>query len=215
MACRSAAAGSCQVQRSGWQMTSLDKHLIGRETHERWEKPMRLPRAPQRTTPGFSFSIVRRSLLDCVSVRQFGRPEMAQVLSFFGSDPPTCVYCGSIDVARWDHLVPVMSGGDTVVGNMVPACRQCDDSKRNLSAAEWASGASAGSPKSRGVPDVEQRLRAISDYVAEHGYRARNPHDRMDLHERARYDDICSRLDGLRADVDSFIASFRENHNQA
>jgi hypothetical protein len=68
---------------------------------------MILPKTPQRTTPGFSFSIVERSLLDCIARREFGKLEMAQVVEFFG---PSCAYCGDTSIKRWDHLVPILKG---------------------------------------------------------------------------------------------------------
>ena len=80
---------------------------------------MKLPRVPQRTTTGFSFSNVERAIQEGFARRQFGKAEIRQVLAFFG-DPSQCVYCGSPDVRRWDHVVPVREGGETVLGNIVP-----------------------------------------------------------------------------------------------
>lgn len=40
-----------------------------------------------------------------------------------------CAYCGG-PVETWDHLVPITLGGETVPGNMVPACRSCNSRKR-------------------------------------------------------------------------------------
>jgi hypothetical protein len=45
-------------------------------------------------------------------------------------------------------------GGDTVPGNIVPACSKCDDPKRSLPYDEWAVGSTPGSPRSCGVTDV-------------------------------------------------------------
>ena len=101
---------------------------------------MILPNMPQRTTPGFAFSIVRRALLDCIADRRLGKTEIAEVLSYFGDDPPACVYCGATPINRWDHLVPISKGGDTTLGNIVPACSKCDDSKRDLPFKEWVVG---------------------------------------------------------------------------
>ena len=74
-----------------------------------------LPRAPQRITPAFAFSFVDRAVREGLTLRQFGRPEMNKVVRFFYTNQePECVYCGNNEVRRWDHLVPVMKGGDTV-----------------------------------------------------------------------------------------------------
>jgi len=45
---------------------------------------MKLPRTPQRTTPGFAFSMVERCLRDGLGRRKFGAPEQQEVLNFFG-----------------------------------------------------------------------------------------------------------------------------------
>ena len=114
---------------------------------------MKLPRVPQRTTPGFAFSIVKRALIESIAVRQFGKLEIAQVVAFFGEDPPTCVFCGDTPIRRWDHLTPVSKGGDTMLGNMVPACATCDDSKGGLPYDVWALGGAPNSPQTRSVRD--------------------------------------------------------------
>lgn len=78
---------------------------------------MKLPRVPARTTTGFAFSMVDRALRERLAERKFGRAEVEKVLEHFG-DPPNCAFCGDERIARWDHLVPVTRGGDTVLGNM-------------------------------------------------------------------------------------------------
>ena len=51
---------------------------------------------------------------------------------------------------RWDHVVPVAKGGDTVVGNMVIACSRCDYSKQASEFERWMNGDWRGCPKERG-----------------------------------------------------------------
>lgn len=40
-----------------------------------------------------------------------------------------CAYCPA-PADTWDHLVPVSKGGQTIRGNIVPACRSCNSKKR-------------------------------------------------------------------------------------
>lgn len=134
---------------------------------------MKLPQAPQRTTPGFSFSILQRALNECLGARQFGQEEMARVLRFFDMAQPKCVFCGCPEVKRWDHLIAVTQNGEAVLGNMVPACARCDDSKRDLPFQEWMTCDAKGSPKSRGVDDIAERVERINAYVHYFGYRVR------------------------------------------
>ena len=169
---------------------------------------MAFPPAPQRTTPGFSFSIVQRCLLDCLAVRQFGKAEMTEVVTFFGA--AACAYYGATPIERWDHLVPVSRGGDTVLGNVVPACARCDDSKRDKPYAEWALSATPGSPRSRGVLDIEQRLERIEAYATHHEYVPALPAERLSEEELRQYERIQEDLARLRADIDRFIVLYRE-----
>lgn len=170
---------------------------------------MKLPKVPQRTKPGFAFSIVERALQACLATRQFGQEEIAKVLEFFGTDPPECVYCGSHEVRRWDHLVPVKEGGETVLGNMVPACARCDDSKRNQPFEEWVMSNCKWSPKSRGVGDLDQRIERIKAYVQHFSYTPRKLEERLDEHERERLTTIRSGLQELREDVEALIEDYR------
>jgi hypothetical protein len=83
-------------------------------------------------TTGFGFSFLERSIRESFASRRFGKAYMEQILGELSDGRVECVYCGSPEVHRWDHLFPVAAGGDTVVGNMVPACARCDDSKQDL-----------------------------------------------------------------------------------
>lgn len=171
---------------------------------------MKLPEVPQRTTPGFAFSMVERALLECVAVRKFGKAEIEEVVSFFGGDAPACVFCGATAVQRWDHLIPVSRGGDTVLGNMVPACARCDDSKRDLSYEEWAVGGEPNSPRTRGVPGLDYRLSKIREYVAKYAYQPRTPEERLNAEELRQFELLRQDLRRLRNEFDAFIALFRQ-----
>jgi 5-methylcytosine-specific restriction protein A len=51
-----------------------------------------------------------------------------------------CHYCGRRVGARaltLDHIVPLIRGGRSVRGNMVPACKDCNTKKQSLLAWEW------------------------------------------------------------------------------
>lgn len=169
---------------------------------------MAFPPTPQRTTPGFSFSMVQRCLRDCIAERQFGQAEMKEAVAFFGA--AECVYCGAAPIQRWDHLVAVSKGGDTVLGNVVPACARCDDSKRDMPYAEWALGDAPRSPRSRGVPDIERRLKRIEAYAVHYEYLPALPAERLSEAEMEQWQRIQEDLGRLRADVDRFIELHRK-----
>ncbi|HEY6011164.1 MAG TPA: HNH endonuclease signature motif containing protein [Nitrospirota bacterium] len=51
-----------------------------------------------------------------------------------------CHYCGGKFKAAdltMDHLVPIVRGGKTVQGNLVPACKECNTRKKYLLPMEW------------------------------------------------------------------------------
>jgi 5-methylcytosine-specific restriction protein A len=52
-----------------------------------------------------------------------------------------CHYCGAHVGARdltMDHLVPIIRGGRSTRGNVVPACKACNDAKRHSLPYEWS-----------------------------------------------------------------------------
>ncbi|NNF99160.1 MAG: HNH endonuclease [Desulfobacteraceae bacterium] len=51
-----------------------------------------------------------------------------------------CHYCGAAVEVRaltMDHLVPVSRGGRSTKGNLVPACKECNNQKKQLLPIEW------------------------------------------------------------------------------
>lgn len=47
-----------------------------------------------------------------------------------------CAYCCGPHES-WDHVLPVIKGGQTVPGNVVPACTTCNSSKRDRNVYDW------------------------------------------------------------------------------
>jgi len=48
-----------------------------------------------------------------------------------------CAYCGSTENVQIEHLVPIARGGTHVLGNILPACRRCNYSKKARDAEQW------------------------------------------------------------------------------
>lgn len=51
-----------------------------------------------------------------------------------------CHYCGMKFSPReltMDHLVPLVRGGKSVPGNLVPSCKDCNNRKKYLLPSEW------------------------------------------------------------------------------
>jgi hypothetical protein len=50
------------------------------------------------------------------------------------------------------------------IGNLVPACGKCNQSKGNKSWLDWMKGKSPLSPASRGVVDLAERIRRLEEF---------------------------------------------------
>ena len=48
-----------------------------------------------------------------------------------------CFYCGHPGPVAADHVIPVSRGGRHAIGNLVPACRSCNSSKKDRTIMEW------------------------------------------------------------------------------
>lgn len=54
--------------------------------------------------------------------------------------PGVCHYCGAgvgRDGLTMDHVVPLSRGGKSKKGNLVPACKDCNNRKKYLLPLEW------------------------------------------------------------------------------
>ena len=170
---------------------------------------MNFPNAPRRTTPTFGFSMVNRSLIDGLSRRKFGKDEMREIARyFFGDGPIECVYCGDSDVRRWDHLVPVAEGGEAVLGNMVPACSRCDDSKGAAFFKDWMKGSARYSPTTQKVDGVRRKMNQIERYAAHYDYVATSVESRLTRRENAKLRLVRRQLMEVSDEAKALIASY-------
>lgn len=81
-----------------------------------------------------------------------------------------CAYCGD-KKSEWDHFRAVVkdrkpTGYITEIANLVPVCGKCNESRGNKEWKAWMRGTSALSPATRGVPDIENRIRHLDDFAA-------------------------------------------------
>ena len=70
-----------------------------------------------------------------------------------------CAYCGSSEGLEQEHIIPVKDGGKYEVGNIVPACRHCNASKKNKPLIAWYSLSEVFDP---------ERLQHILEYMKSH-----------------------------------------------
>lgn len=80
----------------------------------------------------------------------------------------SCIYCGG-RCSDWDHLRPLVrnkqpTGYINEIRNLVPSCGLCNQSKGGMDWRVWMEGTASGSPRSRGVVDVEERMARLDAY---------------------------------------------------
>lgn len=86
-----------------------------------------------------------------------------------------CIYCGS-RYSEWDHLNPLVKDGEPTgyiseIANLVPACGKCNQSKGNKNWKTWMQSSAKLSPKTKGVQDLERRIRLLEQYERLHKVR--------------------------------------------
>ncbi len=56
------------------------------------------------------------------------------------ADKGVCYYCGGKfppEEITMDHIVPLIRGGKSTKGNIVPACKKCNSEKKYMLPLEW------------------------------------------------------------------------------
>jgi hypothetical protein len=83
-------------------------------------------------------------------------------------DRISCIYCGA-PASDWDHLRPLVrarrpTGYINEIRNLVPSCGRCNQSKSGADWRAWMLGTARGSPTSRGVADVQDRVERLQRF---------------------------------------------------
>jgi hypothetical protein len=75
-------------------------------------------------------------------------------------------------------------------------------------------GRTPGSPTSRGVPDVRERIDRIQQYTSRFGYRNGSVEDRFTPEEAAQFTRIRTKMDELRGEIANFLAGFQRRRSE-
>lgn len=90
-----------------------------------------------------------------------------------GINERECVYCGALATDK-DHLRGLVRAGRPsgyfhTTGNLVPSCGPCNQSKGASDWKQWIRGEAKGSPRRRGIPDVQERVERLEAFEREVG----------------------------------------------
>lgn len=117
-----------------------------------------------------SSSITNSFFNGIVPVVKPSKEEIREVLTVLEQkeDDVRCVYCGD-KKTEWDHLHPLIvdkehTGYITEIANLVPACSKCNQSKGNSDWKKWMLSDADLSPKTRGIKDLDKRIKIIENY---------------------------------------------------
>jgi len=93
---------------------------------------------------------------------------MALTILGMSLDTFQCAYCGAV-ASEWDHLRPLVkdkrpTGYVSEIGNLVPCCGKCNQSKGNKDWKAWMRSTAALSPMTRKVENLDERIRRLEEY---------------------------------------------------
>jgi 5-methylcytosine-specific restriction endonuclease McrA len=75
----------------------------------------------------------KAQMRDSVAIQLTGR----QVRERFRQFDNRCAYCGCTGDLHIEHVVPISKGGTHAMGNIIPACKDCNFSKRDHEVESW------------------------------------------------------------------------------
>lgn len=157
--------------------------------------------------PATAFKYLERALQEGLGRRKFGSAEMTLVIEFFGDE---CVFCGSEAWNRWDHLVSAIAGGESVLGNMVPACQSCDDSKGSRAFDSWMMARASAKPDALWAADTAARIDRLRAYQRQFKYEATKAESRLSPERRAQFDELVRRTKELQREIEAFLRTPRD-----
>lgn len=108
-------------------------------------------------------------IVPCVPPNESDIVEAVEILGLSAQDL-RCAYCGDPST-EWDHLRPLISkrrptGYVSEIGNLVPACGKCNQSKSGAPWKQWMLGTARRSPATRGVASLQEKVERLERFEA-------------------------------------------------
>ena len=145
---------------------------------------------------------VSRGLREIVAPRQTMSPAQWENIKveFNG----LCVFCGSgPTIANRgivpDHLIPVTLFGELVMGNTVPACQTCNDSRGDGAWLPFLRGRFPSNP--------EAQINCVETYLKDHPYHPPSPETALSPEEKQSYAQLLKDWELLLARARTLYAS--------
>ncbi len=128
-------------------------------------------RAPLKITSRVS-SITNSFVQAIVPTVDFSLEDQKKALAILGMtlNNLSCAYCGAA-TTDWDHLRPLVknkrpTGYISEIQNLVPSCGPCNQSKGASDWRTWILGDARGSPASRKVANLKERIERLDHFEA-------------------------------------------------
>jgi len=110
------------------------KEEIARQASERWAINNPQAIAERRRQIARRQSLVKRARRFTMDVREVSDRDWQRLCARYGH---CCAYCGEAKKLTMDHIIPVVRGGRHSIGNLIPACRNCNSQKQRRLIIEW------------------------------------------------------------------------------
>ena len=128
---------------------------------------------------------VSRGLREIIAPRQtMPKNEWEQIKLTFENK---CSYCGQGPTKNnrgivADHVVPATDFGEFVIGNVIPACQTCNDSRGNKHWKEFIN--------TKPSPQLQSRISKIERYLENYPYTAPTPESVLTSDELKKYNEL-------------------------
>lgn len=153
---------------------------------------------------------VSRGLREIVAPRQtMPKAQWQRVLEEFGG---LCIFCGSPGTAENrgivpDHLIPVTRFGELVMGNTVPACQKCNDSRGEK---DWRPFLRTTYPG-----DAEAQIKTVEAHLERHQYHPATLEEALSPSEQASYIKLIEKWESLLKSARKLHASAEHRRRNA
>jgi 5-methylcytosine-specific restriction endonuclease McrA len=132
---RQPSSGLCTVPQCGMRSKSKGFCIKHYEKFRKYGDPLvdrrrvgRDPEVSRRRTAR------RRARLASADTRLVTNRDWNRLITRHGN---ACAYCGETGPLTQDHVVPIARGGRHAIGNLLPACLRCNQSKNSKLLIEW------------------------------------------------------------------------------